>query len=271
MDKSNVAFTGTVPEYYDKFFVPIIFEEYAQDLAERISVPEGGKVLEIASGTGVATKQVRDKLAQNIDMIATDLNQSMLDIAKAKFSDEDNIVFQTEDAGKLSFPDAVFDAIYSQFSIMFFPNKLSSLIEARRVLKPGGRYIFNIWDSFKHNHFADTVNETILRLTSEEPIKFFEIPYCYFQIDEIKRLLGEAGFGEIIISVLPKISTAKNAKNVAAGFIHGSPISFQIKDYAGLELVDAVDEVEMAITKKYGSGEIEAKMQAIVFEAKFPN
>ncbi|MBT3240914.1 MAG: methyltransferase domain-containing protein [Chloroflexi bacterium] len=271
MDKSSIAFTGTIPEYYDKYFVPIIFEEYAENLAGRVSIPDGGNVLEIAAGTGVATKHLRDKLSPNVQLVITDINPSMLEKAKSKFSDDENMIFQKEDASNLSFADNSFDTIISQFSMMFFPDKLSSLIEAKRVLKLGGKYIFNIWDSFEHNHVAETIHETVLRLSPNNPIKFFDVPYSYYQIDEIKRILYEAGFGDITISVLPRVSKAPDAKTVAKAFIEGSPVSLQIIDYEGLELADAVNKVERAISKKYGTGEIEGKMQAIVFEATLPN
>lgn len=270
MIDSDTAFIGSIPEYYDQYFGPIIFEQYAQDLVRRISVPDGGTVLEIAAGTGIVTRHLRNALPQNVKVIATDLNESMLEYAQRKFNGYENIEFETAEADNLSYPPAFFDAVVSQFSLMFFPDKQIAINETARVLKPGGTFIFNIWDSFEHNHLLQTVNEALIQLFVDDPPKFFDVPYCYYQIDEVKRLLGLAGFGDIEISVLPRISHSETARHVALATILGTPVSLQIVE-RGFELKQVVVIVEDAVSEKYGYSSIEAKMQAIVFKPSLPS
>ena len=269
MAKSHSAFVGEIPRNYEKYLGPLIFSEYAEDLANRINIPTGASLLEIAAGTGMATRQLRNTLPKDIRIMATDLNEDMLNVAQKKFDASENIEFKIANALELPFNDAMFEAVACQFSMMFFPDKLLALKEAARVLKPGGKFHFNIWDSFEHNHLVQTVNRTIAKCLPENPPDFYNVPYGYYQIDKIKALLFEAGFAEIEIFVLPKISTTDEARNVAMGFVMGTPARLQIEQSAPDSLAKIVDTVEHAIGNKFGYGAVEAKMQAIVFTAHF--
>jgi len=270
MTTSDTAFVGDIPRNYEKYLGPLIFSQYAKDLANRITLPPGTTLLETAAGTGMATRQLRDTIAQDVRIVATDLSLDMLNIAKGKFSDKDNINFQTANATKLPFEDASFAAIVCQFSMMFFPDKLRSLQEAARVLKPGGKFYFNVWDSFEHNHLVRAVNHTLCQSQLGNPVDFFKIPYGFHQIDVIKNLLFCAGFTDIEISVLPKTSSAPTARDVAIGFIMGTPARQQIEQTSPDSLAKIVDEVEQAIGKEFGDKSIQAKMQAMVFTAHYP-
>lgn len=270
MTESHSAFVGEIPQNYEKYLGPLIFKEYAEDLANRITVPSGGVVLETAAGTGMATRQLRDSIPGNVRIVVTDLNADMLDVAKGKFGSDENIEFQTANALELPFEDSTFDAVACQFSVMFFPEKLVALQETARVLKPGGRFYFNIWDSFEHNHFVRTVNKKISECLPDNPPDFFNVPYGYFDIDVIKNLLFEAGFADIEISVLPRTSTADEARQVALGYVLGTPVRLQIEKSDPESLYRIVDQVEQAIGEEFGYKSVSAKMQAVVFAAYMP-
>jgi SAM-dependent methyltransferase len=270
MAESHSAFIGEIPRNYEKYLGPLIFSEYAEDLANRITVPAGGLLLEIAAGTGMATRQLRDSISQDVRIVATDLNEGMLDIAKGKFESSENIEFEIANALDLPFDDATFDAVACQFSVMFFPDKLLSLREAARVLKPGGKFYFNIWDSFEHNHLIQTVNQTIAGCLPDNSPDFFNVPYGFYEIDVIKTLLFEAGFADIEISVLPRISATDEARDVAMGYVMGTPARLQIEQCAPESLSKIVDAVEHAVGKEFGYKSVKAKMQAMVFSAQYP-
>jgi ubiquinone/menaquinone biosynthesis C-methylase UbiE len=269
MTESHSAFIGEIPRNYEKYLGPLIFSEYAEDLANRITVPTGSSLLEIAAGTGMATRQLRDSISQDVRIVATDLNEGMLDVARGKFEGSENIEFQIANALDLPFDDTTFEAVACQFSVMFFPDKLLSLQEAARVLKPGGKFYFNIWDSFEHNHLIQTVNKTIAEYLPENPPDFYNVPYGYYEIDVIKNLLFEAGFADIEISVLPRISATEEARNVAMGYVMGTPVRLQIEQCAPESLSKIVDAVEHAVGKEFGYKSVKAKMQAIVFTAHY--
>ena len=269
MTDNNSAFIGDIPENYEKYLGPLIFREYAEDLASRVAIQAGGVLLEIAAGTGMATRQLRDAIDPDARIVVTDLNEDMLNVARTKFDKDENIEFQTADALNLPFEDASFDAVVCQFSVMFFPDKLLALQEAARVLKPGGLFYFNIWDSFEHNHLVRTVNKTVTECLPDNPPTFFQVPYGYHDIDVVKDLLFEAGFGAIDISVLPRSSSATEARHVALGYVMGNPTCSHIQQTAPESLNDIVDTVEKAIGKEFGFTAISAKMQAIVFQAEY--
>lgn len=186
MTASHAAFIGSIPQYYDQYLGPLIFEEYGADLARRISVPSGGTVLETAAGTGIATRHLRNALPNDVRIVVTDLNEPMLEFAKRKFASHPNIEFQSADATQLAFADDSFDAVVCQFSLMFFPDKPAAIREAARVLRPGGTFAFSLWDSYAHNHLIRTVNDTLSSLFPKNPPSFFDTPYGYHRIDEVK-------------------------------------------------------------------------------------
>lgn len=269
MTDSNSAFIGDIPRNYEKYLGPLIFREYAEDLASRVSIPPGGVLLEIAAGTGMATRQLRDAIGSDTRIVVTDLNEDMLNVAKTKFNKDENIEFQTADALNLPFEDSSYDAVVCQFSVMFFPDKLLALQEAARVLKPGGLFYFNIWDSFEHNHLVRTVNKVLTECLPDNPPTFFQVPYGYHNIDVIKDFLFQAGFGTIDISVLPRTSLATEARHVALGYVMGNPTCSHIQQTAPESLTNIVDIVETAIGEEFGFTAISAKMQAIVFQAEY--
>lgn len=267
MVEEHLAFVGSVPGNYDKYLGPLIFDVYAEDLATRILVPENGILIETAAGTGLATRYIRNRLSTSVRVVATDLNADMLKIAESKFSDSENIESQIADAQNLNFSDSSFDSMACQFSLMFFPDKLAAIKEAARVLKPGGSFHFNIWDSLEYNDYIRVTNKVIQSYFKESAPDFFDTPYGHFKIDEYKESLGIAGFNDVEISVLPKVSKAFDARQVALGYVLGTPVRLQIESREPNSLSDIVDSVEQAIGKEFGTSQLSAKMQAIVFTA----
>jgi len=268
MSDSHSAFTGSIPENYDKYLGPLIFRDYAKDIASRVRVPSSGIVLEIAAGSGMATRQLRSTLSSTVKLVATDLNADMLDLARKKFDVKENIEFQVANTLNLPFDENDFDAVVCQFSLMFFPDKLAALKEAARVLKPDGVFIFNVWDSMSVNHFVRSVNSVITKSYINEAPNFFSTPYGYYDIEVIRNLVSKAGFKKIDISILPGESKADSARDVAHGYIFGTPIRLQIEEEGSKSPMDVAIKVDESLTMEYGAGEISAHMQAIVFEAR---
>lgn len=269
MSNSNASFIGSIPENYDKYLGPLIFEEYSVDLANRFAVPDGGRVLEVAAGTGLASRHLRAVLPADVHITVTDLNEPMLEVAKKKFPGTNNLTFQTADALDLPFEDAFFDAIACQFGLMFFPDKQAGVNEAFRVLKPGGDYLFSVWDSYDYNPLIKLVNDTLVGMFPDNPPAFLDVPLGYYQIDEIRRILNIAGFGDVEIHVLPRPIKTASARNVPLGFIMGNPLSIQVPERGG-DIDEVINFVTDKITQQYGAPPIVAQMQAIVFKAHKP-
>ncbi len=161
MDEVDKVFTGSIPEIYDRYLVPLIFEPYAADLAMRLARIGPKTVLETAAGTGVVTRAMAAQLPADTRIVATDLNQPMLDRAKALQPDPDRIAWQQADALALPFEDSRFDAVVCQFGVMFFPDRVQGYKEALRVLRPGGQFLFNAWDKISENEFVDIAMQAL--------------------------------------------------------------------------------------------------------------
>ena len=172
-DQASSSFIGTIPDYYDWDLGPVIFVDFAADMARRVAACAAKRMLEIAAGTGIVTRQLRDLLPADARLTASDLNHSMLEVARAKFQPGDHVDFQPADATTLPFPDAGFDAVVCQFGVMFFPDKEKSYREVHRVLAPHGRYLFSVWDSQRRNPFGRLMQEIMNGFFPVDPPQFY--------------------------------------------------------------------------------------------------
>ena len=141
MSDTDKVFSGSIPKLYETYLVPLIFEPYAADLTKRLGAHNTSRVLEISAGTGVVTRALAATLSNSVSIVATDLNQAMLDQAAAVGTARP-VEWRQADALALPFADGEFDAVVCQFGVMFFPDKAKAFSEARRVLRPRGQLHF---------------------------------------------------------------------------------------------------------------------------------
>jgi ubiquinone/menaquinone biosynthesis C-methylase UbiE len=173
MSGNSAGFVGNIPDFYDNGLGPVIFEDYAAEMAKRAAALKPSNVLETAAGTGIVTRRLRDLLPAATRLTATDLNPPMLDVARGKFRPDEPVELKPADAQDLPFPDAGFDAVVCQFGIMFYPDKDKAYREVFRVLRPGGRYLFSVWDSHRYNPFGRIGNEVAERFFPADPPPFY--------------------------------------------------------------------------------------------------
>ncbi len=263
MSTTAAHFVGSIPENYDQYLGPLIFLDYADDLARRVSNLRPGKVLELASGTGIVTRKLRDMLEPDCELVASDLNPPMLEVAKAKFHQSDSVQFEQVDATKIPFKAASFDAVACQFGVMFFPDKDESYAEVRRVLKPGGSYVFNVWDSWESNPFAHITHRTVEKYFPDDPPGFYKVPFGYHDAEVIKQSVLSAGFTEVNIATVSLTSKIPSAARFAHGLVYGNPLHEEIANRGGdpQEICRAVEE---ALEQQLGS---EMSLQALVIQA----
>ncbi|MHA1565046.1 MAG: class I SAM-dependent methyltransferase [Alphaproteobacteria bacterium] len=270
MTGSDRVFAGSIPEFYDTYLVPLIFEVYANDLADRVAGHEPREVLEIAAGSGVVARALAPRLAPDAVYVVTDLNQPMIDHAASKQGADDRITWRQADALKLPFEDQSFDAVTCQFGVMFFPDRLAGYAEARRVLKPGGRFFFNVWDDIEANEFADVVTQAAAQVFPDDPPRFLaRTPHGYHDMALIGAELESAGFSDVAIRTVEAVSIAPSPRHPAVAYCHGTPLRNEIEARDGNALDTVTDLAAAAIAKRYGTGEVSAKICAHVVEAGF--
>jgi SAM-dependent methyltransferase len=260
---TDKVFTGSIPKLYDTYLVPLIFEPYAADLADRLSSRSLSRVLEIAAGTGVVTRALASMLRESVSIVATDLNQAMLDQASA-VGTKRPVEWRQADAMQLPFGDGTFDAVVCQFGVMFFPEKSKAFSEARRVLRPGGVFLFNVWDRITENEFADTVTTALESLFPEDPPRFLaRTPHGYHDQRIIAHDLADAGFvASPRIDTVAARSRATSPRVPAIAYCQGTPLRNEIESRDASRLGEATDIAAEAVAKRFGRGGVDGKIQA---------
>jgi ubiquinone/menaquinone biosynthesis C-methylase UbiE len=227
MTAADAAFAGSIPALYHRLLGPLLFQPYAWDIAARAGALKPRHLLETAAGTGIVTGALM-KEAKQAEIYATDLNQAMLDVAAARLSSW-RVTFRQADAQDLPFPDGSFDAVVCQFGVMFFPDRLAAYREARRVLKPGGRFLFNVWDRLELNPVSAAIAGAVAGLFPDDPPSFLSrVPFGHHDRAAIEAELRAAGFADIEAHTVEK-STTLVAGDAAAGLCQGSPLRAEIE------------------------------------------
>jgi len=263
--ETDKGFTGSIPKLYETYLVPLIFEPYAADLAKRLASRSMARVLEIAAGTGVVTRRLALVLPESVSIVATDLNQPMLDHAAA-LGTKRPVEWRQADAMQLPFQDKTFDAVVCQFGVMFFPDKAKAFAEARRVLKAGGVFLCNVWDRIEENEFADTVTRSLEPMFPNDPPRFLaRTPHGYHDGDTITRDVARGGFkAPAQISVVGARSKANSSRVPAVAYCQGTPLRNEIEARDAARLGEATDTAAAAIAKRFGTGAVDSKIQALL-------
>jgi ubiquinone/menaquinone biosynthesis C-methylase UbiE len=269
MQRGDAAFTGSVPELYDAHLGPLLFEPYAADIAQRVRAHAARRILETAAGTGRVTRALAEAIP-DARITATDLNPAMIAVGKSTVTSP-TVTWQPADMLALPFESATFDLIVCQFGVMFVPDQTAAFREALRVLAPGGRYLFNVWDVIGKNEVADVVSQTIaiaIGLGPGEQTFMERTPHGYGDPVAMERKLRDAGFKRVTVEAVNCRSRASSAHGPALGLVQGSPMAAQIEAHAPGTLADVTARAERALIERFGSGLIDAAMRAYVFEAQ---
>ena len=268
MRESDRLFAGSIPGIYDHYLGPLLFAPYARDLAARLAAFGPARVLETAAGTGIVTRAIVDALPAGTAIVATDLNQPMLDFAAARAAAA-NLTWRQADALRLPFPDATFDAVACQFGAMFFPDRIAGYREARRVLRPGGWFVFSVWDRIERNAMARIVSDAVATLFPDDPPDFLpRVPYGYHVVPTILAELEAAGFAEVTVDTVVQSSRAPSPQHAAIGFCQGTPLRNEIEARGPSRLDATTEAVAGAVAAHFGDGAGEGELQAHVIVAR---
>jgi SAM-dependent methyltransferase len=259
------AYSGSVPAFYDRYRGPV-FEAYAADLVTRLPKADGLRVLELACGTGIATRRLREALPESATLVATDLNEAMLAYAQAAVA-VDGIVWQQADAQALAFDDGSFDVVVCQFGFMFLPDRVRGFQEARRVLGSGGLLLANVWHSLDANPAVDAVHASLARLFPDDPPRFLETPYGYHDSERIRADMSAAGWEDVQLEDVRLRSVAPSAADFAAGFTLGTPLAHELAE-RGSDIDAVTRALTAALIPVGGDRPFEAQLAAIVITAR---
>lgn len=261
---ADSIFTGSIPQLYERYLVPLIFEPYATDLCRRVVQRRPANVLEIAAGTGVVTRHLATQLPHDVAIVASDLNQPMLDHAESLGTSRP-VQWRQADAMQLPFPDSSFDVVVCQFGVMFFPDKAKAFAEAKRVLRPGGTFLFNVWDRIEENEMIFTVTQALDQLFPQDPPRFMHRgPHGYSDKGLVAQDLARGGFNHTEIVTVRERSRATSPRDPAIGYCQGSPLRAEIEAKGLGALAQATEAGAAAIAARFGPGPVEGDIQAHV-------
>ncbi len=268
MSELDQVFAGSIPEIYERLLVPLIFQDAAVHLAGVVASAAPVAMLESAAGTGVLTRALLDVLDASARVTATDLNQPMLDHA-ATTTDDDRVEWRQADALALPFDDETFDVVACQFGVMFFPDRIAGYRESLRVLKPGGRFVFNVWDRIETNVFAEEVDIALQSVFPDDPPRFLaRTPHGYHDLDLIGIDLAAAGFASVTSATVDGISAASSAQDVAVAYCQGTPLRNEIEARDPSRLGPATAAAADALARRFGTGPVRGPVRSHAVTAR---
>jgi len=268
MGQADAAFTGSIPEIYDRCMGATMFAPYGLDLARRLRTLREGRLLELAAGTGIATAALAAALPESVQIVATDLNQPMLDYAESKHA-LGRVRWQQADALSLPFDPDTFVAVVCQFGVMFFADRVAGLRQAHRVLVPGGRLVFSVWDRLSANPLMGAVVAGLAARHPSHPSWFLERTPCgYHDPEQIRADVSAAGFVDVSIETVALSGRVEAARDLATGLCQGSPMRGEIEAVEPGGLQAATEAAAAEVARRFGPGPFEAPLQALVVEAR---
>jgi ubiquinone/menaquinone biosynthesis C-methylase UbiE len=269
VDAVDKVFAGSIPDVYDDYLVPLIFEQYADDLAGRIGALGPREVLEIAAGSGVVSRAVATVLDSSARFVVTDLNLPMLDRAASMQDDPGRVEWKPADALDLPFEDDSFDVVVCQFGVMFFPDRVRAYREARRVLGEGGAFLFNMWDRIEENDFAFEVTRALSEVFPDDPPSFLpRTPHGHYDTAIYRSELEAAGFSQVTIEPVEAVSVASNPAIPAVAYCQGTPLRNEIEARNPPSLEEATARATEAIRRRFGDGEVRSRISGFVITAR---
>ena len=265
---NDTVFAGSIPALYDRYLGPLLFEPFARHTAGRVADLKPARVLETAAGTGIVTTALAERLPASVTLVATDLNQAMIDHASTKPSLK-RVEIKQADALKLPFADGSFDVVVCQFGVMFFPDKIAGYREARRVLVPGGHLVLSVWGSLPDNPLTRVVVDAVGARYPQNPPRFLaRTPHGHSDAGVIRRDRAASGIGLVTVETVTLPSRAPSAEDAATGLCQGTPMRGEIEALDPSGLAAATEVAAAALRSVYGTGAIEAPMQALVIVAR---
>lgn len=266
MERNQMLFDGSISKSYDHYLGPFLFEPYAADLASRVAFTGGSNILELACGTGVVTQRLVSHLSGSDELTATDINPDMLGVAQEKISSP-HVCWDTVDMGAIPYEHELFDTVVCQFGLMFAMDKDNAVFEMHRVLKNGGKLLFNVWASVADNPVLRIFDTVTTEFFPNVPLRSDVGPFSMSDENFGLSLLQRAGFTHCKAESVRVTGVCDTAAGAAAGFTIGSPLyNFIKKDPAVVERFRAA--LEDAFASELGAGPVRSALRALVFTAE---
>ncbi len=247
-DRGQVSTSAA--QVYEEFYLPALFQEWAPRLAKAAAIQPGHHVLDVACGTGVLARTAAGIVGPKGSVAGVDINAGMLALA-AQLSPKIN--WHREPAENLPFPDNRFDAVVSQFGLMFFEDRRAAVREMVRVLKPGGRMAVVVWDSLENTPGYARMTMLLQELFGEKVAATLRAPFILGEIEILRSIFVEAGFPEIEITTITGTARFPSIQDWVFTDIKGWTLADMIDDQQYRLLLDRAKAVLKEFENEQGS------------------
>ncbi|WP_353471432.1 methyltransferase domain-containing protein [Salipiger sp. H15] len=193
-DAARGQITAEAARVYEACFVPALFGQFAPWLVEAAGLRGGGRMLDVATGTGVVA---REALRHGASVTAVDINEGMLTVARERAP---KATFLQAAAEALPFDDGAFDAVTCQFALMFFEDRVGALREMARVCHPGGRVAVSIFAGWEASPGYRDLVPLLAEIMGPGAAEALKAPFCLGGEGVLGALMGEAGLGDVQVS-----------------------------------------------------------------------
>jgi len=266
MSGSDATFAGSIPENYDSFLVPVLFAPFADDLVAFAADLEFSDVLEIAAGTGALTARLAEAFPEAA-ITATDLNAAMVDLAAREHA-RANVAWQVADAQALPFGDGSKDLVLHQFGAMFFPDRVAAYREMRRVLRPGGTMLFNVWASLSANPGSEAIHRSLTEVLGDPSPGFIaRTPFGYADPEQVFLDVSLAGFSDVVVEPVHAASPPGSGHALLRGMIEGSPLALELAQHDPADVARGIEAARQALDRLELRGPLEMKAWRVVASA----
>lgn len=217
------AFGGSAPENYQRYFVPAIGAPLAGDLIEAAALRPGERVLDVACGTGVATRLAAERVGASGTVAGLDINPGMLAVARSSTPASLSIEWHEASAETMPLPDEAFDIVLCQLGLQFVPDKLAALREMRRVLAPGGRLVIGVAGPTPPPFVI--LDEGLARHIDPELSKFVGVVFSLHDPGMLHNLMSDAGFRDVAVQADPKTLRLPAPQDFLWQYVHSTPLA----------------------------------------------
>jgi SAM-dependent methyltransferase len=251
----------------DRHFAPSVLSPFADDLARRLSRFNNGPLLEIAAGTGVLTQAIASALSAGLTLIATDPAQDIVEHAMQK-PGMARVIWQQADPLALPFADATFGIVACLTGVATLASPVQAFKQVRRVLKPGGRFVFSVPGNIRHNPVASCLQAALNDSFPDTPPRFIaDGLHGYANNEIIDDDLTEAGFTDAIYTTVELPFAVASARDIAIGYCLGTLVRADLEQRTAGNIEPILHAATLALEQRFGAGVIQSTMRAHVVSA----
>jgi ubiquinone/menaquinone biosynthesis C-methylase UbiE len=247
--------------FYEDYFVPALFAQFAGPVCDAAAIRDGMAVLDVACGTGALTREALTRVGATGRAVGLDRNAAMLSVARRNTPGGEYFDGMAE---SLPFEDESFDAVVSQFGLMFFENRLDGLAEMGRVARPGARIAVAVWAGLDHapgfRELASVFDETLGRDAGDS----LQMPFSMGDSNALAALAHEARLTNPKAHRVEGTARFPSIAQFVKTEVRGWALSDSVDDET---LAELISQMEARIDRQAGGGPFEFPCPAMVLTA----